>query len=238
MNAQAVPPPAAPAPEKESFWKDLRRTFLAGLVVFLPAVITIWVFVLLDSPFRRPFEAAAAMMGEGTTARRVLVILSHVPGLGLVVALVLIILVGLLARNYLGHHLLRWADEVAVKIPVVRSIYSSVKQISDTVFTSAGKQAFRQAVLVHFPTEHSYAIGFVTGEARGAAQAATPEKVMNIFVPTTPNPTSGFLLLVPQERIIPLNLTVEDAFKMIVSGGVVVPADKPPEPPPGEPSKG
>lgn len=242
MNDLAAPPPAAPAPEKESFWKDLRRTLLAGLAIFLPAVITFWFLLLLDSPFRRPFEVAAKLVGEKTSAGSVLTVLASVPGLGLLVALILILLVGMLARNYLGHHLLRWADEVAMKIPVVRSIYSSVKQVSDTVFTSAGKQAFREAVLVRFPNADSYAIGFVTGEAREATGDAAREKMVNVFVPTAPNPTSGFLLMIPAGKLVPANMSVEQAFKMVISGGVVMPSASPALTPPppsaaGEPSR-
>ena len=116
---------------------------------------------------------------------------------------------------------------MAGKIPLVRAIYTSMKQLSDTVFTSAGKQFFRRPVLVRFPGAHSYAIGFLTGETRGAIQEAAAQKMVNVFVPTAPNPTSGFLLMLPEDQLVPLNMSVEDAFKMVVSGGVVMPPGTP-----------
>ena len=215
-------PPVAPRP---TFWTRLRATFLAGLVIFLPAAITVWVLSLLDSPFRRPFSAVADVLGPQTEIGRIFARLAALPGLGLVIGVVLILLIGVVARNYLGHHLIRLLDDLARRIPLIRAVYSSVKQLSDTVLAGTGRQSFRRAVLVRFPSEQSYAIGFVTGETRGAAQAATSETVVNVFVPTTPNPTSGFLLLLPAERLIPLDMSVENALKMVISGGIFVPAD-------------
>jgi uncharacterized membrane protein len=247
-NSTSLPPNAgdagkgvAPAGETQpkSFWASFRATLLAGLLIFLPVAITIGVLNLLDSPFRSTFSYLSERFRNHPDVAVVFDWLSF-PGVGLVLGFGLILLLGVLARNYLGHFFIQWIDDVARRIPLIRTIYSGTKQLSDTVFTSAGKESFRRAVLVRFPNEHSYAIGFVTGETKGAAQAATPETVVNVFVPTTPNPTSGFLLMLPADRLIPLDMSVEGALKMVISGGIYTPppadahaapaAEKPPAP--------
>ncbi|HOX07990.1 MAG TPA: DUF502 domain-containing protein [Planctomycetota bacterium] len=220
----AVGAPAA-AGGPPNFWAGLRTTLLAGVLVFLPVAITVWVLNLLDSPFRSTFSALSDWFKDKQhpDVASVFGWLAF-PGVGLVLGFILILLLGILARNYLGHYFIQWMDDVAKRIPLIRTIYSGTKQLSDTVFTSAGKESFRRAVLVRFPNEHSYAIGFVTGETKGAAQAVTVETVVNVFVPTTPNPTSGFLLMIPAERMIPLNMSVENALKVVISGGIFTPA--------------
>jgi uncharacterized membrane protein len=220
-------PTQAGANAKTSVWRSLRDTFVAGIAVMLPLAITLWlisiIWDVLNSPFADLLRTVARWAGTRDEPNQLLMDLSDWPGLGLLVSLGVVMLAGVLARNLLGKHFIQWVDELAGKVPLVRAIYTSVKQVSDTVFTSAGKQAFRRPVLVRFPTPESYAIGFVTGEPRGAVQEAASEKVVNVFVPTAPNPTSGFLLMVPEGQLIPLNMSVEDAFKMVVSGGVVMP---------------
>ncbi len=235
-------PPGGEARAK-GFWASLRATLLTGLLIFLPVAITVWVLNLLDSPFRSMFSALADFFKEHKDFANIFRMLSF-PGVGLVLGFALILLLGVLARNYLGHFLIQWVDDVAKRIPLIRTIYTGTKQLSDTVFTAAGKESFRRAVLVHFPGDSSYAIGFVTGEAKGPAQAVTDETVINVFVPTTPNPTSGFLLMLPAAKMIPLDVAVEDALKMVISGGIYVPPPKAaqntaaPAPEPPEPVAG
>lgn len=234
MSAEVSSPnrvPQVAGKAKQSLWRGLRDTFVAGVAVMLPLAITLWlisiIWDVLNSPFSDLLRTVAKWVGSKEHPNQQLTDLSDWPGLGLLVSLGAVMLAGVLARNLLGKHFIQWIDELAGKIPLVRAIYTSVKQVSDTVFTSAGKQAFRRPVLVHFPNAQSYAIGFVTGETRGAVQEATAQKVANVFVPTAPNPTSGFLLMLPEDQLIPLNMSVEDAFKMVVSGGVVMPPAAP-----------
>lgn len=241
MSSSASLPAPPGAPPKPSFWKSLRDTFVAGIAVMLPLVITFWLISIiwrfLDNPFSGLLRAIGDRLGGDSEVGQLLLTLSKWPGLGLMVSLGVVLVAGLLARNLLGKHFIHWVDELAGKVPVVRAIYSSVKQVSDTVFTSAGKQAFRQAVLVRFPTAEAQAIGFVTGEAApaGPEAAGAREKLLNVFVPTAPNPTSGFLLMIPESRLVPANMSVEAAFKMVVSGGVVMPAAPAAPPPPAAP---
>lgn len=146
----------------------------------------------------------------------------HLPGLGVLFTVILIVLVGLVTTNYLGKRLLEWNDRLIDKIPFVRGFYGAVKTFMDTVFTDKG-QAFRKVVLVDWFQKGQYALGFVTGPAANELQARTRETVINVFVPTTPNPTSGFFIMVPEKQVVPLSMSVEDAFKVIMSGGILTP---------------
>lgn len=155
-----------------------------------------------------------------------------VPGLGLVVVFMVLFLAGFLARNFLGRWVVRVWERVLAGIPFAGSFYKAVKQLLETVFGAAG-QDFRRVVLMEYPRRGMYSIGFVTGVASGEVQYRTEKKVVNVFLPTTPNPTSGFYLAVPEEEVIPLSMSVEDAFKVIVSGGIINPEfspDKGPDP--------
>jgi uncharacterized membrane protein len=225
--SSVAPGPQSANDGKPSFWRELRDTFVAGVVVMLPLAVTFWlvkhIWSTLDSPFSSLLKTVSTWLGSDNEAGQLLLTLSKWPGLGILVSLSVVLLAGFLARNLLGKHYIHWVDEMAGRIPLVRAIYTSVKQVSDTVFTSAGKQAFRQAVLVRFPTAESLAIGFVTGESPAAGRGQALGKVVNVFVPTAPNPTSGFLLMIPEDKLVPLGMSVEDAFKMVVSGGVVKP---------------
>jgi uncharacterized membrane protein len=134
----------------------------------------------------------------------------------------LILLVGALASNVIGRRVVGAFDQVMLRIPFARTIYGAVKQFSDTVFLQ-NRAAFREAVLVEWPRQGLYSVGFVTGETRGEAQVKTTERVVNVFIVTTPNPTTGFLCLVPESQVVRLEMSVEDALKLVVSAGIVVP---------------
>ena len=214
-------------------WK---ANFFTGLAVVLPALLSIgavvWLFGTVSNftdtlLFFLPKDWTHERGGEGPMRW-------YWSLFALALAIGLITLVGRFGRNYLGKKLIQLADEVLLRVPLLNKIYGALKQINEA-FTSSKTTAFKQVVLVEFPRAGLYSVGFLTGAQHGEVQCKTQEEVVGVFVPTTPNPTSGFLLLVPQERIIPLNLTVEDAFKMIISGGVVVPPVAPP-PPPGPPA--
>lgn len=189
----------------------LRRYFIAGLLVFLPLAVTYtvlaWLFGVLDNFLGRLFTV---LFGY------------KVPGLGLVATIVVIFLMGAMVTNVLGRRLVRGFETVLMRIPLARTVYSATKQISDSIFIKR-RGAFQRAVLVEWPRKGLYSVGFVTGESTGETQMKTPPRVFNVFIVTTPNPTTGFLILVPEEEIIPLEMSVEDALKLVISGGLVSP---------------
>ena len=238
MPLAVTQPPQEPQtkPRRRGFWAGLRNTFLAGIAVLLPAAVTVWLFKTFWGILDRPTRELLKLIGERSSVDDY-VKLSEIPGLGLLIVLVIIMLAGILARSFLGSQLIHLAEFIVEKVPLVRSVYLGVKQLSDAIFTKAGTESFNRAVLVKFMGEDAYAVGFVTGETRGEAQAVTPEKVVNVFVPTTPNPTSGYLLMVPDDRLIPLQMTVEEALKMVISGGMVTPPAPPGLQAPGVPGK-
>jgi uncharacterized membrane protein len=146
----------------------------------------------------------------------------YLPGMGAVLTLVVVFVTGVLTTNFIGQRLIRWWEALLHRIPVVRSVYQSVKQISDTLFSPSG-QAFRQAVLVQYPRAGSWTLGFLTGTPGGEIAAHLGHDMVSLYVPTTPNPTSGFFLMVPKADVIELDMSVEDALKYLISMGVVAP---------------
>jgi uncharacterized membrane protein len=209
----------------------VRKLLITGLLAWMPLAITIWVLLwvlgLMDGMFSWMLSLSQAVLPEGM--REGLETLRRVPGLGVVVLLLVLWLTGLFVANIFGQWFLGQWDRLLHKIPIVKSIYSSVKQVSDTLFSSSGN-AFREAVLVQYPRPGSWTIAFVTGQPGGevALHLATPH--VSVYVPTTPNPTSGFFLMMPRSEVVPLTMSVDEALKYIISMGVVVPP--PPAPPP------
>ncbi len=210
----------------------MRKYLIAGLLTWLPLAITIWVLLwvqgLLDGVFRGMLKVTAVVLPEG--AREGVEWLGQWPGLGVVVMVALMLLTGVFVTNIFGQWWLRQWDSVVSRIPIVKSIYSSVKQVSDTLFSSNGN-AFREAVLVQYPHAGSWTIAFVTGKPGGEVAALLPGEHVSLYVPTTPNPTSGFFLMMHRTAIHPLDMSVDEALKYIISMGVVVPP--PPAPPAG-----
>ena len=149
----------------------------------------------------------------------------YIPGFGIIALLMFIFLIGLLTANFVGKKLLDLWERLLKKVPVVSSIYSALKQIVDS-FSMQGSGNFSRVVLIEYPRKGVHTIGFVTGTSKGEVQDKTKGKVLNVFVPTTPNPTAGFLLLVPEADIIPLDMKVEDGMKMIISCGIITPPEK------------
>lgn len=203
----------------------LKRNLIAGLAVATPILITFWVFktvvVFLDNMLvgfipNRFHLSALIFRFTGIELG------FDVPGLGLIVALALLVLMGILIRNVIGKALFEMWEAILDVIPGVRSIYRATKQITET-FTAPDSNAFRRVVMVEYPRRDTWSIAFVSDEARGQVQATSEKKLLNIFVPTTPNPTSGFLLFVPEEETIPLEMTVEEALKLVISAGLVTP---------------
>ena len=202
----------------------MKRYLLAGLLVWLPLAITIWVLhaILgtLDGVFAWLLSASQAVLPSA--AYTPLEMLKRVPGLGVIVMIAGLLLTGVFAANIVGQWWLRQWDNVLSRIPIVKSIYSSVKQVSDTLFSSSGN-AFREAVLVQYPREGSWTIAFVTGKPGGEAAQHLHDGYLSLYVPTTPNPTSGFFLMVPRTDVIALAMSVDEALKYIISMGVVAP---------------
>lgn len=213
----------------------LRKYLIAGLLVWLPLAITIWVLLwvlgLLDGIFASVTGAAASVLpvAAGDALRR----LGAVPGLGVLVLALLLIGTGVFAANIVGQWWLRQWDRLLHQVPIFKSIYSSVKQVSDTLFSSKGN-AFREAVLVEYPRAGAWTIAFVTGSPSGEVAERLPQdpgEHVSIYVPTTPNPTSGFFLMVPRGQLRPLGMSVDSALKHIISMGVVAPNAQLPDPP-------
>ena len=202
----------------------MKKYLLAGLLVWLPLAITIWVLHsalgLLDGVFGWLLSASQAVLPEA--ARAPIDMLRQVPGLGVVVLLAGLLLTGAFAANIVGQWWLRQGSRVLSKIPIVKSIYNSVKQVSDTLFSSSGN-AFREAVLVQYPRQGSWTIAFVTGKPGGEAAQHLSGDYLSLYVPTTPNPTSGFFLMVPRADVIALRMSVDEALKYVISMGVVAP---------------
>jgi uncharacterized membrane protein len=202
----------------------VKKYLIAGLLVWLPLAVTIWVLQavlgLLDGVFVWLLNGSQVVLPEGTHS--FIELLRKIPGLGVIVMLIGLLLTGMLATNVFGQWALRQGHRLLNRIPIVKSIYSSVQQVSDTLFSSSGN-AFREAVLVQYPREGAWTIAFVTGRPGGEAANHLPGDFVSIYVPTTPNPTSGFFLMVKRVEVIPLAMSVDDALKYVISMGVVAP---------------
>ena len=194
----------------------IKRYFITGLVIWVPLVITVWVLELLVSTMDRTLLLLPpALRTESWLG-------IHVPGMGVVLTLLIVFVSGVLAANIIGQRLVAFWEGVLARIPVVNSIYNGVKQVSDTVFSPSG-QAFRKALLVQWPREGMWTIAFLTGTPGGDVVNHLPGDTLSIYVPTTPNPTGGYFVIVPRADVIELDMTVDEALKYIISMGVVAP---------------
>lgn len=202
----------------------MKKYLIAGLLVWLPLAVTIWVLQavlgLLNGVFVWLLNGSQVFLPEGSQS--FIELLQKIPGLGVIVMVIGLLLTGVFATNVVGQWSLRQGHRLLNRIPIVKSIYSSVQQVSDTVFSSSGN-AFREAVLVQYPREGAWTIAFVTGRPGGEAATHLPGDYVSIYVPTTPNPTSGFFLMLPRADVVPLAMSVDDALKYVISMGVVAP---------------
>jgi uncharacterized membrane protein len=202
----------------------LKKYLVAGLLVWLPLAITIWVLSWLlgglNGVFGSVLSASQAVLPE--SARENIERLRQVPGLGIVVLAGGLMLTGMFAANMVGQWWLRQWDKLISRIPIVKSIYNSVKQVSDTLFSTNGN-AFREAVLVQYPRQGSWTIAFVTGKPGGEVANHLEGEHVSVYVPTTPNPTSGFFLMMPRADVRELAMSVDEALKYVISMGVVAP---------------
>lgn len=215
-SEHVTPEPTVSAPSRSR----LRGYFLTGILVTAPISITIYLTYLfltfVDSKValllpRHWYDTVYA----GTT----------IPGLGLFIAAAFFIVVGWFATNFLGRIIVRASEYVVDRVPVIRTIYGAIKQIFETIMASQS-DAFREVVMLEYPRKGIWSLGFVTGTTKGEVQELTDDEVINVFVPTTPNPTSGFLLFVPKRDLTFLKMSVEDGVKMVVSGGIITPPFK------------
>ena len=194
----------------------MKRYLIAGLLVWVPLGITIYVLHFLVSTL----DQTLLLFPEG--ARPDALLGFHIPGFGVVLSFGLLLLTGVIAANFFGARLIRFWENMFGRIPVVKSIYSSVKQVSDTLLSDSGN-AFRKALLVEFPHEGSWTIAFLTGTPSPAVANHLEGEHLSVYVPTTPNPTSGYFLIVPRARVRELDMTVDEALKYVISMGVVSP---------------
>ena len=202
----------------------MKKYFIAGILVWAPLSITVWVIAwglgLLDGVFGSVMHAIIVVLPQD--AARDLQHFRDLPGVGILIVIAVILLTGLLAINFAGQWWLKVWDNFVNRIPIVRSIYSSVQQVSSTLFSGSG-QAFSKALLIRYPHADSWAIAFQTGIPAREVTAKLGEDYVNVFLPTTPNPTSGFFMIVPRAQTIELQMSVEEALKHIVSMGSVPP---------------
>lgn len=214
------PAPASPSPHPFGISRRLRAYLLAGVLVTAPLAITVylawltislidtWVAQLLPGPYNPgswlPFT---------------------VPGLGLLIVLAGLTLVGWFAAGFIGRLVLRMGESIVERMPVVRHVYGALKQIFETVLAKQSS-AFREVVLLEYPRLGVWSLGFITGPTYWEVQNLTPDPVVNVFIPTTPNPTSGYLLFVPRKDLVKLDVTVEEGLKLVISGGIVLPPDR------------
>ncbi|UCH73039.1 MAG: DUF502 domain-containing protein [Rhodospirillales bacterium] len=210
------------------FFGRLRAYFLAGVLVTTPLAVTIalatWLIDLVDS---RVVPLIPQKYNPDFYLKEYLGYEIGLPGLGLIVLIVFITLVGALTAGFLGRMVLRFYENMLNRMPVIRSVYGATKQILETVLQRQSS-AFRQPVLVEYPRRGIWAVAFITGRTEGEVQNLIADDLINVFLPTTPNPTSGFLLFVPREDLIKLDMSVEEAIKMVISAGIVTPPDRRP----------
>ena len=198
----------------------IRSWFFTGILVMTPLILTIyvvWAFITFVDNLVVPMVPYYYRPSNYLPF--------PIPGLGLIIVFIFTTFVGILATGLFGRTLIRLWENILSKMPVVRSVYSAIKQILETVMATQS-DAFRQAVLVEYPRKDIWAIGFVTGSTKGEVGDNVNKKMVNVFMPTTPNPTSGFLLFFPEKDLIFLKMSVEDALKLVVSGGMVIPKNK------------
>lgn len=193
----------------------IKKYFITGLLIWVPLVITVWVLKLVVGTMDQSLLLLPKVLHPETYLG------FAIPGIGSILTIAVVLLTGLVTANIIGQRLVRFWEALLGRIPVVKSIYYSVKQVSDTLFSSSG-EAFRKALLVEYPRKGSWTIAFLTGQPGGAVADHLADHV-SVYVPTTPNPTSGFFLMMPRADVIELDMSVDEALKYIISMGVVAP---------------
>lgn len=190
---------------------NLKRIFIAGLLALLPLAVTVYVFYLV-------YSFLDNLLGNLIHA----LFDYRIPGIGFAAGLLLIMIVGFIASNIIGKRLIDFSDTIFQRLPLAKGIYSSARQIIDA-FTLQGENTFQKVVILEYPRKGLYVLGFVTSTSRGEIQEKTNEETLSIFIPTTPNPTSGMLILAPRHEVTELDMTIEEGMKVIISGGLFTP---------------
>jgi uncharacterized membrane protein len=198
----------------------IKRYFITGLLIWVPLAITAWVLSLIITTMDQSLRLLPASIHPEA------LIGFNVPGAGAILTLAIILLTGVITANFIGQKLVVWWERLLARIPVVNSVYLSVKQVSDTLFSSNG-QAFRKALLIQYPRQGVWSIAFLTGQPGGDVVNHLQGNWVSVYLPTTPNPTSGFFLMLPKEEVIELEMSVDEALKYIISMGVVAPPPRP-----------
>ncbi len=212
---------STPKPQsKLTLGARIRGYFIAGILLVAPLTITLYAATFFVTTVDKWVAGALPESYNPNTYLPV-----SIPGFGLLIVFIALVIIGFFAANVLGKFFIRFSEYLLDRVPVVRTLYGSTKQIMETVLASQS-EAFREVALIEYPRKGVWSIGFITGTTSGEVQRVTKEKMINIFVPTTPNPTSGYLLFVPEKDIHRLNMSVEEGIKMVVSGGIVTPPDK------------
>ncbi len=211
--------PSLVKPARGGFVRRLRNYFLTGIIVAAPIGITIWLSLQIVEIID---NSVTGLVPDRFHPENYLPV--GIPGIGVLILLVGLTLIGFVTANFLGRTLLGFGERFVDRMPVVRSIYGALKQIFETVLAQSST-SFREVVLVEYPRKGVWALAFVTSTTRGEVQNLVEDEVVNVFLPTTPNPTSGFLLFVPRRDLVVLHMTVEEGIKMVISGGLVTPED-------------
>ena len=196
--------------------KTFRNYLIAGLLVWIPIMVTVWVLRFVA----RILDQSLVLLPNAW--RPETLVGTYVPGVGVILSLLLLFLTGLLVKNLFGGRIVAGLESLVRRIPVVGPVYSGAKSFSETVLTDTGR-SFKQVVMVEFPRKGVFSIGFITAHDLEEVQARTEQEVTCVFVPTTPNPTTGFLVLLPKDEVVMMDMTVDEAFKMLLTLGVVVP---------------
>ena len=206
--------------KSKSFLSKIRSYFLTGVIITAPVGLTFYVAILfigfVDSRVRN-------IIPEKYHYDNLLPI--EIPGIGLLFVFILLTFIGFLTAGLIGRFIIKLGERIISRLPIIRSVYGALKQIFESVLASSSK-SFREVVLIEYPRKGVWAIGFITGDTKGEVQNSTKENMVNVFLPTTPNPTSGFLLFVPRKDVIILDMNVEEGIKMVISGGIVTPKQK------------
>lgn len=208
-----------PEKSRAPFWARIRGYFLGGILITAPISITLYLAWALVTLIDRNVER---LIPPAYNPEQYLPF--SVPGIGLVIVILGLTLIGFLMANFLGRYLITLSERILDRLPVIRGIYSAIKQIMETIFASK-EQAFREVVLVEYPRRGMWVIGFLVGKTRGEVQNTIDHDLVNVFIPTTPNPTSGFLVFIPREDIHTVNMSVDEGIKMVISAGIVTPKD-------------
>lgn len=210
-------------PPQISVRRHLRGYFFAGILITAPIAITFYLAWLIIEWIDSKVTPLVPPIYNPETY-----LPFSIPGLGLIIVCIALTLIGALTAGMLGRFWVRTSERILNRMPVIRSVYSAIKQIFETVLSNKSN-AFREVVLFEYPRRGSWAMGFITGTTEGEIQDSTEDDVVNVFLPTTPNPTSGYLLFLPRRELVVLSMTVEEGIKMIVSGGIVTPPDRRPD---------